>query len=364
MSTTVAHLPRPDASAAVRSEGFYLNLVRGRRPGLMAGMLRAALTLASMPYAVGVTVRNRLYDWGWKRRERAQVPVVSIGNLTLGGTGKTPAVEYAARFYRRLGLRVAILSRGYGSAAGRNDEALVLEENLPDVRHLQGVDRVALATIAVEKLASEVLILDDGFQHRRLHRDLDIVLVDATDPWGGGRLFPRGLLREPCRSLKRAGLVLLTRCDQVAPEELKVLREQVARMAPEAPLAESIHEPVHLAGANREAPLELLRGRPVGAFCGIGNPHAFRQTLEALGSEVMAWEVFPDHHRYTREDVERLERWAGHLPPDALVATTQKDLVKLRRSQLGGRPLWAVRIALRPTAGQEGLDRKLEGVLA
>ncbi len=131
------------------------------------------------------------------------MPVVSIGNLTAGGTGKTPCVEYVVRFYRALDRRVAILSRGYGGDGARNDEALVLEENLPDVPHLQGADRVALAHIAIEELESEIVVLDDGFQHRRLARDLDLVLIDATAPWGHGYLLPRGLLREPPGSLKR-----------------------------------------------------------------------------------------------------------------------------------------------------------------
>src|SRR5437870_5928929 len=144
-----------------------------------------------------------MYERGWNERRRAPVPVVSVGNLTVGGTGKTPCVEHVARFYRSRGLRVAVLSRGYGAAAGRNDEAMVLEENLPDVPHLQGPDRAALAFTAVEELESEVLVLDDGFQHRRLARDLDLVLVDATDPWGQGYLFPRGLLRESPASLRR-----------------------------------------------------------------------------------------------------------------------------------------------------------------
>ena len=128
-------------------------------------------------------------------------------------------------------LRVAILSRGYGAEAGRNDEAMVLEENLPDVPHYQGADRVALAQTAVEELESEVLVLDDGFQHRRLARDLDIVLIDATDPWGSGYLFPRGVLREPRQGLRRAGMVVLTRCDQVEPTALDRLTDEVRQLA-------------------------------------------------------------------------------------------------------------------------------------
>src|SRR5207248_2374875 len=134
-----------------------------------------------------------------------------------------------ARFFRGLGVRVAVLSRGYGAEHGPNDEALVLEENLPDVPHLQGADRVALARAAVEELDSEVLVLDDGFQHRRLARSLDLVLIDATAPWGHGHLFPRGLLREPASGLRRAGVVLLTRCDQAAAKELARLRQRIAK---------------------------------------------------------------------------------------------------------------------------------------
>src|SRR5207245_6261602 len=178
-------------------------------------------------------------------------PVVSVGNLTVGGTGKTPCVEYVAGFYRGLDLRVAVLSRGYGGDGGRNDEALVLEENLPEVPHLQGADRVALARTAVEELESEVLVLDDGFQHRRLQRDLDLVLVDATNPWGHGYLFPRGLLREPLRRLRRASVVLLTRCDQVDERTRMQIQETIASHAPTVPVARTTHEPIELTNSEQ-----------------------------------------------------------------------------------------------------------------
>ncbi len=216
---------------------------------------------------------------------RVPVPVVSVGNLTLGGTGKTPCVEYVARFYRQRQLRVAILSRGYRGRGAANDEALVLRENLPDVPHLQGTDRVALARKAVKELASNILILDDGMQHRRLARNLDIVLIDATEPWGHDYLFPRGLLRESPTGLRRAGVVMLTRCDQTTALERNRLKKTVARLAPEIPVAETTHRPVDLINCDRqEAPLTLLRERPVAAFCGIGNPEAFRRTLVDLGA--------------------------------------------------------------------------------
>jgi tetraacyldisaccharide 4'-kinase len=345
-------------------EDYFLGLIAGRRRGPWAALLRAGLRLVSIPYGWGVRLRNRQYDRGRRPAHRAPVPVVSVGNLTLGGTGKTPCVEYAARLYRGLGLRVAILSRGYGTGRGRNDEALVLEENLDDVPHYQGADRAALAAVAVEESESEVLVLDDGFQHRRLARNLDVVLLDATNPWGHGYLFPRGLLREPPSSLRRAGAVVLTRCDQVPRPAVERLRGDVARLAPGVPVAESVHEPVEWVNADRAAlPRDALRGRPAALFCGLGNPEAFRQTVLGLGLEVVAFRAFPDHHNYTRADVEELRSWARHHATDCVLVTTQKDLVKIRLARLGGRPLWALRVRLQVTAGQEALDRKLKEAL-
>jgi len=345
------------------SGDYYRALVSGQRRGLWPGVQRGGLRLASVPYGWATRWRNWLYDLGWKTTHRAAVPVVSVGNLTLGGTGKTPCVEYVADFFRQLDLRVALLSRGYGSAAGRNDEALVLEENLPDVPHLQGPDRVALASVAVEELESEVLVLDDGFQHRRLARNLDLVLVDATDPWGQGQLFPRGLLREAPAGLRRAGIVVLTRCDQVDDARREQLRLDAGRLAPAVPVVETTHRPVALVNGGAAAPLERLREQPVAAFCGIGNPAAFRRTLADLGATVAAFRTFADHHPYTRADVEDLRAWAQRQEAAGVVITTQKDLVKLRLTQLGGRELWALRIRLHVTAGQEALDRKLKEAL-
>jgi tetraacyldisaccharide 4'-kinase len=322
-------------------------------------MQRGGLWLASIPYGWAVAARNWLYDRGWKRSERARVPVVSVGNLTAGGTGKTPCVEYVARFYRQHGRRVAILSRGYGSAAGRNDEARVLEQNLPDVPHLQGADRVALAAVAVEELESEVLVLDDAFQHRRLARDLDLVLVDVTDPWGHGYLLPRGLLRDCPRRLRQAGVVVLTRCDLVPADEVAAVRRRVAELAPGVPVVETTHRPVELVNGAAVA-LERLQDRPVAAFCGLGNPEGFRRTLLGLGAKLTAFRTFPDHHAYTRADVADLTAWGRLQAPDCVLVTTQKDLVKLRLPRLGPCELWALRIRLHVEAGQDVLDRQLE----
>jgi tetraacyldisaccharide 4'-kinase len=339
-------------------------LIRGERRGLWAGLQRGGLRLASVPYGWASALRNCLYDRGWKTCHRVTVPVISVGNLTVGGTGKTPCVEYVARRYRAMDLRVAILSRGYGSREGPNDEALVLEENLPDVPHLQGPDRVLLARTAIEELESEVLVLDDGFQHRRLARNLDLVLLDATEPWGHGALLPRGLLRESPRGLKRADVVMLTRCDQVQPETIERLRLQVRRWAPTAPVILTSHRPAEwINAAECSQALDALRRTPTAVFCGIGNPDAFRRTLLDLGMTVKSFRVFPDHHAYARTDVDDLRHWARQEATHGVVVTTQKDLVKLRLTHLGERELWALKIALRVEEGQDELDRNLKAAL-
>jgi tetraacyldisaccharide 4'-kinase len=288
-----------------------------------------------------------------------------VGNLTLGGTGKTPCVEWVTRFFRERDVQVALVSRGYGADAGRNDEAMVLEENLPDVPHLQDPDRVAAAVRAVEELESELLVLDDGFQHRQLHRDLDVVLIDATGPPARDYLFPRGTLREPVSGLRRAGVIVLTRCDQVPASEVDAIRTWIARRWPNTPVATTEHRPVELVGGDgATTPVEALAGTPVGAFCGIGNPAAFRTTLESLGASVAQFRVFPDHHCYTRADVDDFTRWAETLPAGAAIATTQKDWVKLRVPTLAGHPLWAVRIGLAFRDGEGAFAAALERVIS
>ena len=340
-------------------EAAYKRLIRGQTRGVLPTLARLGLWNLSLPYAAAIAVRNAAFDRGWMRSERAGVPVVSIGNLTVGGTGKTPAVEFVASWLRKRGLQVAILSRGYGATDGPNDEALLLEENLPDVPHLQGKDRVRLARIAVEELESQFLVLDDGFQHRRLARDLDIVLVDATDPFGGGRLLPAGLLRESPKELRRADLVLLTRCGMIEPSERANLRDRIRRLAGAAPIVETSFVPVSFMRVDHERrDIVDLVGKRVLAFSGIGNPDAFRTTLSGLGVEVIEHRSFPDHHGYTREDVLELTRGAKTVCPDALV-TTQKDLVKLQIGDLAEVPLYALRIEMRFESGAEDFEAAL-----
>jgi tetraacyldisaccharide 4'-kinase len=340
---------------------WWHGVVRGDRRGAGAILARAGLRAAAVPYGLAVRLRNAAFDRGWKEVHRAGVPVVSVGNLTLGGTGKTPAVEYVARLLRERDLRVVMLSRGYGAEHGPNDEAMVLEENCPDVPHLQGKDRVELAKTAVEELEAEVLVLDDGFQHRRLHRDLDVVLIDATRPPRDDHVFPGGTLREPAGGLKRAGVVLVTRCDQADPGPTL---DWLTSRFPGKPVATSVHEPVDLVREEGDPePAATLRGRRVGAVSGIGNPVAFRRTLGTLGADVVDDRVFPDHHGYTRADVDSLGAWAESLPANAVVATTQKDFVKLRLADLAGRPVRAVRIGLKFLSGEADFRAAVNGVI-
>lgn len=338
--------------------------IRKGQAGLGNRLVRAACWWLRIPYTIGIWFRNRRFDRNPNRAVRVPMPVISIGNLTLGGTGKTPAVEFFARHLRNRVCRVAILSRGYGSDSGPNDEALLLEENLPDVPHLQGRDRVALAGTALGELESEVLLLDDGFQHRRLHRDFDIVLIDATRNIFDEYLFPRGLLREPVTGLQRAHAVILTRCDQATTENVRVRLAELNRRFPHLLLATARHSTLELIREGK-TPLEPsdLRGRSVLAFCGIGNPEAFQKTLADLGANVIDFRTFADHHNYTRDDVDSLGIWAATFPVETVVLTTHKDFVKLRTPDLAGRPLLALRIEFAFHSGESELLARLDSLL-
>jgi tetraacyldisaccharide 4'-kinase len=348
----------------VSIESAFLRLIRGETRGLLASSARLGLSIASAGYGAATAARNAAYERGWKTIERAEVPVVSVGNLTLGGTGKTPMVEWISSWFRQRELRVAILSRGYGQAEGLNDEGRVLEENLPDVPHLQGRDRARLARIAVEELESQVLVLDDGFQHRRLARDLDIVLLDAFDPYGGGRIFPRGLLRESPRSLRRASVVVLSRSDVVTAEErtrIQVEAERCARRKLDWVVAR--HAPLDLINSRGDIqPLGEAKPGKIAAFCGIGNSRAFEVSLASLHLDIAAFRAFPDHHAYTATDVSDLAAWARNAGVD-LVLTTQKDLVKLRTPTLGSLPLSALRIGFEMLEGETVLEQALSRLL-
>jgi tetraacyldisaccharide 4'-kinase len=349
-------LSRFDAAA-------YLRLIRGQTSGLTAVGARTLLTCAAAGYGAAIALRNGAFESGWLRVHRLGVPVVSVGNLTVGGTGKTPMVEWLARWFRARRTRVVIVSRGYRREHGLNDEGRVLEENLPDVPHLQDRDRVRAGQVALEELDAELLMLDDGFQHRRLARDLDLVLIDALEPFGLGQLLPRGLLREPLRSLRRADLVILTRADLIGADARAAIQAEAERRAGPLRWVEARHAPLDLIDSEgSRSPLGDLAGQAVAAFCGIGNPEGFRQTLLPLCQELRDFRVYPDHHGYSAADVASLQCWAGDQKAN-LVLTTQKDLVKLRTGTLGAAPLRALRIGLEIVAGEDVMDDALARLL-
>ena len=317
---------------------------------------RALLGAASLAYGAGVLARRGLYAAGVLPRKRIGAKVVCIGNLTTGGTGKTPAVLLAAETLRKRGHEVAILSRGYGRAAPRTEVTVLLDGRQTDWRQCgdepwmihqslrgQGIpvlvcpDRAKAGELAVAMYGSRVVILDDGFQHLRLHRDLDVVLVNARDPFGGRRLLPLGDLREPLSALRRAGMVVITHADRVTAVELARLREDIEQIHPGVTVVESAHKVDHLLDVRIEEkhPLSRLKGQAVAALSGIGDPLSFETSLETLGAKVAQSWRYPDHHPYTSRELKSIEDLRGGLP----LVTTHKDFVRLPadwRERLGG----------------------------
>lgn len=308
-------------------------MIRGERHGPWAATLRGGLTLASGLYRCGSALRGAAYQSGILRAVRPRVPVISVGNLTTGGTGKTPLVIHLARALQQRGARVAVLARGYGAQRDGqlNDELLLIREEVPELLLFPGRDRAARAGEAVQAGAT-LLLLDDGFQHRKVARDLDLVLVDASDPWGPGGLLPRGLLREPRSALRRASLVLITRAELASPERLSALEAEVRGAGYHGAIGRLYVVPRELRALDRRAdpaPLETLRRAKVLAACAIGNPEAFRGTLLSLGARVQELLAFPDHAPLGPGTVEAVEAQARRAGADRVIVT-HKDAVKLR----------------------------------
>ena len=336
---------------------YYLQVISGRRRGIAAACVRTSLSGLSMLYGLGVRLRNWGYAAGLRRPARVSIPVISIGNLTAGGTGKTPMVEWLARRLVRQNLTVAVLARGYGPPGKLSADDEPLPPELVDegvARHI-GADRVAWARALERTERPDVILLDDGFQHRRLHRDLDILMIDAVEPFSNRHLLPRGLLREPLRGAGRAGHIVLSRADQVDPVELERLVERIQAMAPGVPIAQARHRPTevrNLWNGRAHAP-EWLKDRPVYAFCGIGNPVAFRRSLEALKANVVRFRTYPDHHAYTPRDLRQVDAEGQEFLAEAIL-TTEKDAVKLDSDTFSLTPL-ALKVEMELTEGSSAL---------
>lgn len=314
------------------NQDSFRKIVSGEEQSWRARFLRVLLSSAEIAYALVAAFRNLLYDWKIISVTHVDVPVISIGNLTMGGTGKTPLSCALCQFLRRERGNPAIISRGYKAKPGEyNDEAKEVLRRLPGLIYVQNPDRTAAAKGLMARPdcnRPRVLVLDDGFQHRRMARDFDIVLLDAQNPFGYGRICPRGFLRESITGLKRADAVILTRADSISPTERERIQIEVRRWNPAVFWAEAVHRPARwqtLSGDERG--LSELSGRRAFVFCGLGNPAAFRKTVEQAGVEIVDFAAFPDHHMFTVEQAKTILDEANQAQSTAVVCS-MKDFVK------------------------------------
>ena len=327
--------------------------------GWIRGIFLLPLLVCSWIYGAVVRLRVTLYRRGFFKIRQLPCKVISVGNITVGGAGKTPLVAALAKELRQRGLRVAILSRGYKGTseqtggivsdgqrqyltpAEAGDEPSMLANQLPDVPVLVGKKRYAMGVKACERFDLDVIILDDGFQHLGVKREVDMVLIDARSGFGNGHLFPRGPLREPLTSLRRASLIVLTKAEASGPQ--KEREKQLRRYAPDIPLYHSRYKTVFLRDAVSGTLLtpDWLHGKRLIAFAGIADPEYFFLLVERLGADVVKTISFPDHYDYGRDDIAMLRPLSKTV--DAIV-TTEKDFVKLQQLPLNDIPLYILGI--------------------
>lgn len=365
-------------------ETYMLSVLDGSRRGKWPAVLRVILHGLSMLFTVGVQVRLWLYKHRIIRPNTLGCQVISVGNLTVGGTGKTPVVEVFARNLQQQGRKVAILSRGYKSkkvpfyermvkriTTGKievpprlvsdgkrllldsytaGDEPYMLASNLPEVAVVVDKDRVKAGKYAIRELGCDTLILDDGFQYLKLHR-IDIALVDRTNPFGGGYLLPRGLLREPMRNIKRAGFIFITKCGTEGEPELK---EQLRRLNPHAEISECRHAAKYLKDVFGDMTYELdtLAGMRIAAVSGIAVPESFEKALEAFGAEIVYTRRFADHHRFSQQEVIDTINESIQHGAEAIM-TTEKDAVRFPFVDRRDVPILYMRVEIEMLSGEE-----------
>ena len=384
-----------------QAETWLLDVIFQQRPGKKAAVVRFVLLCLSRVFAVAVKLRRVLYNARILRDATLGVQVIAIGNLTVGGTGKTPVVEKFARALQDAGRKVAILSRGYRSkpkplrerlldkfllredttpprvvsdghsllldSETSGDEPYMLASNLRDVVVLVDKDRVKAGRYAVQRFGCDTLLLDDGFQYWKLRgRRTDVVLVDAQQPFGNEHLLPRGTLREPPSHLVRASVVFLTKVDRSTPENSKRiddLRVRVAKLNQRAEIVECVHHPLYFEDVftGERAGLELLKGRRIASLSGIAQPESFEQKLVELGGEVVLARRFADHHRFTQQEVLDAINRAKKRKAD-MVVTTQKDAVRFPKLDRRDVPVWFMRVEIKITAGADGFDEAVRRI--
>ena len=366
---------------------FTADVIYDRRHGRGAELMAGALHGLSYLFSGAVQARWYLYQHRILRNKPLGCLVVVVGNLTVGGTGKTPVVERFAHTLRERGRKVAILSRGYKSkkeplprklwrmlthgeehppkivsdgervlldSEEAGDEPYMLARNLPGVVVLCDKNRVKAGSYAIRRFGCDTLILDDGFQYLPLKGRLNLLLVDSTNPFGNQHLLPRGILREPVKHLARANYIFLTKCDGTRDE---TLRELIRENNPRAEIVECAHRPQYLepVGEGERLPLEALDGARIAAFSGIASPESFENMLRAFGAEIRYNRRFLDHHRFTRGELERLYRRAERAELDMIV-TTEKDAVRLVAGTPSAVPLYYLRMEIEILSGKEDFE--------
>jgi tetraacyldisaccharide 4'-kinase len=358
-------------------DSYARSVLNGRR-GLLPQALRAMLALLAPIYCIGLEVYLLPFELGIRKRFRLPCQVICVGNLTTGGTGKTPLTQALCRALVARGLSVAILSRGYGgsfehkcavvsdgqrvrlTASEAGDEAYLLARTLPGVPVVVGKNRRVTGRLACEQFHPDVIVMDDGFQYWQLHRDLDVVLLNACAPFDNGWTFPRGLLREPPWHLRRAGAVVLTNVERAGPDRTLGLMARVRRLAPGRPVftADLAPRSLQLLGGEDERPLGWVNGRRVGAISALGNPASFESMLGQLGAVVAARFRYPDHTTRTVGELESALDRASAAGADALI-TTEKDAVKMAPLR-GSLPILVLRVVMRLDQERSFMETVLE----
>lgn len=347
-------------------EKFWRNLVTSKKQNICYAPLCLVLTVLSWLYGLLVGLRNRLYDISFLPTVKVPAAVVSIGNITTGGTGKTPLVAWLCNHFIGKGIKTAVLTRGYKKKGDVADEPAMLTKAVPSIIVIVNPDRVAGAEKAISEHNAKLLVMDDGFQHRKLARDVNIVAIDATVPFGNEKILPAGLLREPLDSLSRADAVVITRANQNSPEMIDEIKRRITKIKPDMVFAAAVHKPKYVKLIkDRQLPLEQLKDKRIYAFCGIGNPNAFFQTLTDMTLNIVGKKVYNDHHLYTNDDIEAIYEDARYNKAE-FVITTHKDWIKtallsMDRFQI---PFGSMMVELEFVDGQENIIALVDKALA
>lgn len=305
-------------------KNYFRLLAEDRQTGIAAQALKPLVRIVSFFYGAGVVLLRMLYEKGILPRQRLPFPVISVGNLTWGGTGKTPLVEYLARRVIERRRTPLVLTRGYGA-----DETHELQTHLPGARIGVGKERYKAACRIIQSERIHVAILDDGFQHWKIARDIEIVAVNALNPFGNGELFPRGILREPRQTLRRAALIVLTHVNLVGAKELVELRDEIRRLSPHSFLAEAYLEPLFFYRAKKRIRLSLpqLENRRVATFSGVASPRSFQLLLARAGIKPVRNFEFCDHHAFSRKELEEIRQVSEKSEVEEII-TTEKDFYR------------------------------------